>query len=278
MKFAHERIVTSSGHEGTSAWTKAKPSWSRWSHRKYQLQGKQMTPVWGGSISHAQPPAKTITRIFAIGGGGDCDTCHKNNVVTWQRRPRLLSIQNFKLLLMSRILLAVEKKRWHHVIIGIKHDCVCIFGVKLPMVLSRRAGRWLGDQAITSVRPSEAWKTLFWPVNGSVGSHDQPLPFYGMSVRQSVSPCVRPSGEFSGHLPENDWREWPEILHADVFWPSKELISSWSRSVDFLKILALFWLSETGQISGFQAFPGERMEGIAWNFAGWCILTTISTG
>ena len=31
-------------------------------------------------------------------------------------------------------------------------------------------------------------------------------------------------------------------------------------------ILALFWLSETGQIWGFRAFPGERIEGMAWNF------------
>ena len=29
-------------------------------------------------------------------------------------------------------------------------------------------------------------------------------------------------------------------------------------------ILALFWLSETGQIWGFRAFPGERMEKMAW--------------
>ena len=35
--------------------------------------------------------------------------------------------------------------------------------------------------------------------------------------------------------------------------------------------LALFWLSEMGQIWGFRAFPGERVEGMAWNFAGWCI-------
>ena len=27
--------------------------------------------------------------------------------------------------------------------------------------------------------------------------------------------------------------EWPEILHADVSWPSSELISLWPRSVDF---------------------------------------------
>ena len=42
-------------------------------------------------------------------------------------------------------------------------------------------------------------------------------------------------------------------------------------------ILALFWLSETGQILGFRAFPGERMEEMAWNCAHWCILTTFRT-
>ena len=44
-----------------------------------------------------------------------------------------------------------------------------------------------------SVRPSEAWNTLFWPVHRSVGPPDQPLPFYGMSVRLSVRPSVHPS-------------------------------------------------------------------------------------
>ena len=134
----------------------------------------------------------------------------------------------------------------------------------------------------------------------------------------------------SGHLPENAGRDWPEILHADVSWPSPELISLWPWSVDFsdlgtiltygngwnlgfpgisrrthggngLKfctlmylehfqnwlvyglslliflILALFWFSETGQIWGFRSYPGERMEGMAWNFACWCILTTFRT-
>ena len=131
----------------------------------------------------------------------------------------------------------------------------------------------------------------------------------------------------SGHFPENAWREWPEILHADVSWPTSELVSLWSRSVDFqilalfwlsetgqiwgfrafpaecmegiglkycmlmyldhlqnwlvyghglliFQILALFWLSETGQIWGFREFPGERIKGMAWNFVCWCILTT----
>ena len=53
------------------------------------------------------------------------------------------------------------------------------------------------------------------------------------SVCPSVRLSVRPSGEVSGHLPENAWREWPEILHADVSWLSSELISLWLRSVDF---------------------------------------------
>ena len=42
-------------------------------------------------------------------------------------------------------------------------------------------------------------------------------------------------------------------------------------------ILALFWLSETGQIWGFRALSGERIEGMAWNFARWCILSTFRT-
>ena len=44
----------------------------------------------------------------------------------------------------------------------------------------------------------------------------------------------------------------------------------------FLRLMPL-WLSETGQIWGFRAFPGERMEGMAWNFTCWCILTTFRT-
>ena len=42
-------------------------------------------------------------------------------------------------------------------------------------------------------------------------------------------------------------------------------------------ILALFWLSETGQIWCFQAFSGEHMEGMAWNCVCWCILITFIT-
>ena len=40
---------------------------------------------------------------------------------------------------------------------------------------------------------------------------------------------------------------------------------------------ALLWLNETGQIWDFRAFPGECMEGMAWKFVCWCILTTYRT-
>ena len=43
-------------------------------------------------------------------------------------------------------------------------------------------------------------------------------------------------------------------------------------------ILALFWTSETGQILGFQAFSGERVEEMVLKFACWCILTFFRTG
>ena len=42
-------------------------------------------------------------------------------------------------------------------------------------------------------------------------------------------------------------------------------------------ILALFWLSETGQIWGFWTFPAERMERMTWNMVCYCILTTSRT-
>ena len=42
-------------------------------------------------------------------------------------------------------------------------------------------------------------------------------------------------------------------------------------------IWALFWLSEMGQIWGFQVFPREHIEEMAWNFARWCILSIFRT-
>ena len=79
-----------------------------------------------------------------------------------------------------------------------------------------------------SLHPSEAWITLFPPVHGSIGPSDQLWPFCGMSVYLSVH-----LERFLGIQPENAWREWPDILQADVSSPPPELVRLWSQSVDF---------------------------------------------
>ena len=53
----------------------------------------------------------------------------------------------------------------------------------------------------------------------------------------------------SRHFLENAWRNWPEILHADVSRTSSELIILWSWLLIFL-LLASLWLRETGHIWG----------------------------
>ena len=64
-----------------------------------------------------------------------------------------------------------------------------------------------------------------------------------------------------GHFPENAWREWPRILHADLFWPPSELIRFWSCSVDFPHYGAPLglWISVTDHIWGLRAFSGEHL-------------------
>ena len=126
-----------------------------------------------------------------------------------------------------------------------------------------------------SVRPSEAWNTLFWPVHGSVGPPDQPIPFYSMSVHPSVRLSVRPSW-FPGICRRMHGRislKFYMLMYLDH-------LQNWlvyGHGLLIFLILANFLLSEMGQIWGFRAFPGEHMEGMAWHFACWCILTTFRT-
>ena len=95
------------------------------------------------------------------------------------------------------------------------------------------------------------------------------------SVRPSVCPSVRPE-----RFPGICWRMHGGISLKFYMLMYLDHLQNWlvygQRLLIFL-ILALFWLSETGQIWGFWAFPGERMEGMAWNFARWCILSTFRT-
>ena len=95
------------------------------------------------------------------------------------------------------------------------------------------------------------------------------------SVRLSVRPSVRPE-RFPGICRGTHGRnglKFYMLMYLDH-------LQNWlvyGRGVLIFIILAQFWLSETGQIWGFRAFAGERMEEMAWNFALWCILTTSRT-
>ena len=94
-------------------------------------------------------------------------------------------------------------------------------------------------------------------------------------VRPSVRPSVRP-GRFPGicrRTHEGNGLKFYMLMYLDH-------LQNWlvyGHGLLIFLILALFWLSETGQIWGFRAFPGERMEEITWNFAHWWILTTFRT-
>ena len=84
-----------------------------------------------------------------------------------------------------------------------------------------------------SVRPSVRPKHEIPSFHLYMGPLVHPTNRDRFTACPSVRLSVRPSGEVSGHLPENTWSEWPEILHADVSRPLSELIRLWSRSVDF---------------------------------------------
>ena len=93
--------------------------------------------------------------------------------------------------------------------------------------------------------------------------------------RFSDCPSIRPSARpdtFLGTYRRLAWHESCMLLYPDH-------LQDWldySHDLLIFPFLALFWLSETGRICW--AFPGECMEGIACNFACWCILTTYTTG
>ena len=96
-----------------------------------------------------------------------------------------------------------------------------------------------------------------------------------LSVRPSVCPSVRPE-RFPGicrRTHGGNGLKFYMLMYLDH-------LQNWlvyGHGLLIFLILALFWLSETGQIWCFRAFPGECMEEIAWNFARWCILTTFKT-
>ena len=156
--------------------------------------------------------------------------------------------------------------------------CAVVVGVNIMLTHSFYASAFRRQRHYVSglsVRPSEAWNTLVWPVHGSFGPPDQPWAFYGMSVCPSVCPSLRQE-RFPGicrRTHGGNGLKFYMLMYLDH-------LQNWlihGLSLLNFQILALFWLRETGQIWGCRAFRRERMEKMAWNFACWCILTTFRT-
>ena len=96
-----------------------------------------------------------------------------------------------------------------------------------------------------------------------------------VTVLQHVRPSVRPE-RFPGicrRMHGGIGLKFYMLMYLDHL--HKWLV--YGRGLLIFLILALFWLSGTGQIWGFRAFPGERMEGMTRNFARWCILIIFRT-
>ena len=119
-----------------------------------------------------------------------------------------------------------------------------------------------------SVRPSEAWNILFLLIHPTNRDRFAACP----SVRLPIHPSVRPE-RFPGicrRMHGGNGLKFCLLMYLDH-------LPNWlvyGHSMLIFLLLTLVWLAETGRISGFQAFPGERMEKVAWNFTWWCILAT----
>ena len=106
-----------------------------------------------------------------------------------------------------------------------------------------------------------------WPPSGLVNSH-------GLLIFLILAFFYLVNGSNLG-FPGISWRTLGENDPKFCMLMYLEHFQNWldyDCSLLIFIILALFWLSEMGQIWGFRAFPGERMEGMAWNFGSCCIM------
>ena len=143
--------------------------------------------------------------------------------------------------------------------------------------------RWKHYVLGLSIRPSvhlsvclsEAWNTLFPPVHWSVGPSDQPWSFCGMSICPSVCLFIRPK-RFLGICQRTHGGKGLKFCML-MYLSQLQNWLDYGHGLLIFFLSAPLWLTETGQIQGFQAFARKSIEGMAWNFACWCILTTSRT-
>ena len=181
-------------------------------------------------------------------------------------------------------------RRRRHYVFGCPSVRPSVRSLKYPLLTCTNRNRFT---ACPSVRPSISMGLWYWelmsrpdPAVLPVGTLHS-LEWFWVSRRIFIY-SHHNTYVFSLRCPSVSLERFPGIcrrMHGEIglkFYMLVNLhhLQNWlvyGRGLVIFLILALFWLSETGQIWGFRAFPGERMEGMTWNFACWCILTTFRT-
>ena len=138
--------------------------------------------------------------------------------------------------------------------------------MKLFHCMTRRPRHYVFGLSACS---SEAWNTFHLHMDLLV----HPTKRDRFAPRPSTRPPVCPSVQrgFLALVAERmEWMKFCRLIYLD----DHQNWLNYGHYLLFFLLLVLLWLSETGHILGFHAFPGERMEGMAWYFACWCILTT----
>ena len=90
--------------------------------------------------------------------------------------------------------------------------------------------------------------------------------------------------EVSGHFLKNPSNKWSEIWHDFIIVPTDEVKRGHSVGqhiyhpyTKFQVLVSVCQAIHPSVQRSFQAFPGECMEGMAWNLTCDCILTTFGT-
>ena len=169
-----------------------------------------------------------------------------------------------------RVVILIARRFNHHVML------LTVWQYCYASAFRRRRHYVFGSSVRPSVRPKPgipSFNLYMGPlVHPTNRDRFTACPSFRLSVRLSVRPgrflgiCRRTHGgnglKFCMLMYLDHLQNWIDHGHGLLIFP----------------LLAPLWLSETGQMWAFRAFPGERMEGMACNFACCCILTTFRTG
>ena len=156
--------------------------------------------------------------------------------------------------------------------IFIPSECIWICMICMPSLLGAGGIMFSG---CPSIRPSVRPKSEIPSFHLYMGPLVNPTNRDHFTTCPSVCPSVRPE-RFPGIC---RWMHRGNGLKR-CMQMHRDHLQNWldyGLGLLIFLLLAPLWLSETGQIWGFRAFPGERIEGMAWNFVCWCIFATFRT-